>query len=79
MKAFFAAFLALLQFLFTSVGVLPYKTDVDYGGTPYVEPVARHLLTLIENGESPYSIVISQTRSLPKSRPPTSCGSTLRR
>ncbi len=60
MKAFFAAFLALLQFLFTSVGVLPYKTDVDYGGTPYVEPVARHLLTLIENGESPYSIVISQ-------------------
>lgn len=60
MKAFAAAFLALLQFIFTSIGVIPYETDIDYGGNPYVEPSVSSWLTLISEGESDYSIVIPQ-------------------
>ncbi len=60
MKTYLAAFLALLQFVFTSVGVLPYEKDIDYGGTPYVEPVVTSWLTLIDGGASGYTIIIPQ-------------------
>jgi len=54
---FFSCLLALFQFAGISLNLIPFEKNVDYGGTPYVEPVVTEWLTLIDNGISRYSIV----------------------
>jgi len=48
---------AFVQFVGISLNVAPFEKKVNYGGTPYVEPVVTEWLTLINNGSSDYVIV----------------------
>lgn len=54
---FLSSVLALLQFLGMTFSIIPYEKEVDYGGTPTVETQVTEWLTLVENGDSLYSIV----------------------
>lgn len=60
---FFCAMLAFFQVVAISAGLKPYDKTVNYGGTPYVEPVITQYLTLIENGSSNYTIITGENAS----------------
>jgi len=54
---FLCSVLAMFQFAGMTLNIIPFPKQVDFGGTPYVEPQVTEWLTLIENGGSHYSIV----------------------
>lgn len=67
MKAFFLTVLAMLQFVLGVTGLTPLKPEkINYGGTPYQPPVITEWLTLVENNQSDYVIVIPAQASLPE-------------
>ena len=54
---FISVILTFIQFLGITLNIFPYETKVDWGGTPYVEPVVTEWLILIKNGSSRYAII----------------------
>ncbi len=60
-KKFFACLIALFQWLSVTLGVTPYETQVNYGGTEYVGQTVTNWLTLIENGASGYRIIVGES------------------
>ena len=60
MNNFIVVLLSLLQFLTVTLNLVPLDTNVNYGGTPYEEPVIGEYVTLTEDGSSDYTIVIPE-------------------
>lgn len=64
LRGIIAYILAFAQMMGVMLGIIPvgYKA-VDYGGGEYVKKTVDEYITLIENGDSDYKIVISETAS----------------
>lgn len=66
-KGFISSVLAVAQMLLSIVGIIDIgPPDIQYGGTPYAEPVVSRWLTLVENGVSDYVIIRGANASEPE-------------
>lgn len=66
-QGFVAYILAFVQMLGVMFGIIPVANNpIDYGGDEYVEKVIEEYMTLVDEGESDYRIIISQNATEPE-------------
>ena len=59
MFAYIKGFFAFIEVLLFIIGIIPVNSSIDYGGNEYQLPVINNPMYIVENGETDFSIVIS--------------------
>ncbi len=54
---FFKAVISFIQVLIFSVGLIPVKTETDYGGIPYEPPTVTSPMYIVKDGETDFVVV----------------------
>lgn len=57
---FFKTLISFIEVVFLSLGLLPADPSVNYGNGSYTPPVTTNQMALVENGESDFSIILSE-------------------